>query len=70
MIFFAKILGFYFGLAVLAVYAVWLVIGYKGFDGLSEQDSRLAKLFTFAKHNSKIKFPHDTAPPAATQSAV
>jgi len=40
-----QVLGIYSGLAVVAVYGVWRLIGHQGFIGLEDTDSRLAHHF-------------------------
>jgi hypothetical protein len=40
-----EISGIYFGLALVAVYTIWRLIGRQGFIGLEDTDSRLAKHF-------------------------
>jgi len=39
------VVGVYFVLALISVSAVWWMIGRKGFDGLEDTDSPLAKFF-------------------------
>jgi hypothetical protein len=48
-----KVLVFYFVLAVGAVGLVWFSIGQKGFVGLEDTDSPLAKLF----RSQRVKLP-------------
>ena len=45
MIALLEIFGIYFGLALVAVYTIWRLIGRQGFIGLDDSDSRLAKHF-------------------------
>ena len=45
MTFLLGVMAFYFLLAVIVVSAVWLSIAHKGFDGLEQTNSVLAKLF-------------------------
>jgi hypothetical protein len=40
-----EVLGIYFGLALVAVYGIWRLIGRQGFIGLDDTDSPLAKHF-------------------------
>ena len=44
------------GLALVAVYAIWRLIGRQGFIGLEDTDSRLAR------HFRRPKAPHKPAP--------
>jgi hypothetical protein len=40
-----EIFGVYLGLAIVAVYTIWRLIGRQGFIGLEDTDSQLAKHF-------------------------
>jgi hypothetical protein len=40
-----EVLGIYSGLALVAVYGIWRLIGRQGFIGLEDTDSLLAKHF-------------------------
>jgi hypothetical protein len=40
-----EVLGIYSGLALIALYGVWRLIGRQGFTGLEDTDSPLARLF-------------------------
>jgi hypothetical protein len=40
-----EVLGIYSGLALVAVYGIWRLIGRQGFAGLDDTDSMLAKHF-------------------------
>jgi hypothetical protein len=51
-----EIFGVYLGLALVAVYAIWRLIGRQGFIGLEDADSRLAR------HFRRPKAPHKPAP--------
>ncbi len=44
-----EIFGIYLGLALVAVYTIWRLIGRQGFIGLDDTDSRLAKHFRRSK---------------------
>jgi hypothetical protein len=44
-----EIFGIYLGLALVAVYTIWRLIGRQGFIGLEDTDSRLAKHFRKSK---------------------
>jgi hypothetical protein len=45
MIALLEVLGIYSGLALVAVYGIWWLIGRQGFIGLDDTDSLLAKHF-------------------------
>jgi hypothetical protein len=47
------------GLALVAVYAIWRLIGRQGFIGLEDTDSRLAR--HFRRPNAALR-PHKPAP--------
>jgi len=40
-----EVFGIYLGLALVAVYFAWRLIGHQGFVGLEDTDSRLAQHF-------------------------
>lgn len=40
-----QVLAVYVGLAAVAIYLVWRLIGRQGFIGLQDTDARLARLF-------------------------
>jgi hypothetical protein len=54
-----EIFGVYLGLALVAVYAIWRLIGRQGFIGLEDTDSRLAR--HFRRPNAALR-PHKPAP--------
>jgi hypothetical protein len=49
MIALLEIFGIYLGLPLVAVYTIWRLIGRRGFIGLDDTDSRLAKHFRKSK---------------------
>ena len=57
MIALLEILGIYLGLALIAVYTIWRLIGRQRFIGLEDTDSRLAKHFRKSKSAVQSRKP-------------